>query len=73
MTTPQMLRPRLRRYGCNGCRPIEHGRFRLTRRRAEQNDDEQTGDGDRPTGWFEAQKNAEASKRDEDKTDDENT
>ena len=40
---------------------------------AEQNDDEQTGDGDRPTGWFEAQKNAEASKRDEDKTDDENT
>ena len=27
---------------------------------------------DKPAGWFEAQQNAEASKRDEDKSDDEN-
>ena len=39
---------------------------------AEQDDDEQTGDSDKPTGWFEAQQNAEASKRDEDNTDEEN-
>ena len=39
---------------------------------AEQDDDEQT-DSDKPAGWFEAQQNAEASKRNEDKTDDEDT
>ena len=27
---------------------------------------------DKPAGWFEAQQNAEAAKRDEDKSDDEN-
>ena len=37
---------------------------------AEQ-DDEETDVSDKPAGWFEAQQNAEASKRDEDKTDDE--
>ena len=40
---------------------------------AEQDDDEQIGDSEKPAGWFEAQQNAEASKRNEDKTDDENT
>ena len=39
---------------------------------AEQDDHEEADDGDKPAGWFEAQQNAEASKRDEDKTDDEN-
>ncbi len=39
---------------------------------AEQDDDEEADDSDKPAGWFEAQQNAEASKRDEDKTDDEN-
>ena len=38
----------------------------------EQDDDEETDGSDKPAGWFEAQQNAEASKRDEDKTDDEN-
>ncbi len=37
---------------------------------AEQNDEE-TEVSDKPAGWFEAQQNAEASERDEDKTDDE--
>ena len=36
---------------------------------AEQDDD---ADSDKPAGWFEAQQNAEAAKRDEDKSDDEN-
>ena len=40
---------------------------------AEQDDDEQTSGSDKPAGWFEAQQNAEASKRNEDKTDDEDT
>ena len=39
---------------------------------AEQDDDEQTGDSEKPAGWFEAQQNAEASKRNENTTDDEN-
>ena len=38
---------------------------------AEQDDDEGTDGSDKPAGWFEAQQNAEASKREEDKTDDE--
>ena len=36
---------------------------------AGSNDDENA---DKPAGWFEAQQNAEAAKRDEDKSDDEN-
>ena len=39
----------------------------------EQDNDEETDGSDKPAGWFEAQQNAEASKRDEDKTDDENS
>ena len=39
---------------------------------AEQDDDKEADGGDKPAGWFEAQQNAEASKRNEDKTDDEN-
>ena len=38
---------------------------------AEKDDDEETDGSDKPAGWFEAQQNAEASERDEDKTDDE--
>ena len=40
---------------------------------AEQDNDEGRDGSDKPAGWFEAQQNAEAAKRDEDKTDDENT
>ncbi len=39
---------------------------------SEQDDDEQTPDSEKPAGWFEAQQNAEDSKRNENKTDDEN-
>ena len=39
---------------------------------AEQDDHEEADGGDKPAGWFEAQQNAEASKHNEGKTDDEN-
>ena len=39
---------------------------------SEQDDDEQTPDSEKPAGWFEAQQNAEDSKRNENKADDEN-
>ena len=38
----------------------------------EQHNDEESDGNDKPAGWFEAQQNAEASKRDKNETDDEN-
>ena len=38
----------------------------------EQHNDESSDGNDKPAGWFEAQQNAEASKRDKNETDDEN-